>query len=38
MHQGGGTGQALLYDLHPYLWDIRNLLLAASAFVLWLGT
>ncbi|NWS03582.1 OGA GlcNAcase, partial [Motacilla alba] len=28
---------ALLYDLHPYLWDIRNLLLAASAFVLWLG-
>ncbi|XP_037992530.1 protein O-GlcNAcase-like isoform X2 [Motacilla alba alba] len=27
---------ALLYDLHPYLWDIRNLLLAASAFVLWL--
>ncbi|XP_042738879.1 protein O-GlcNAcase-like isoform X2 [Lagopus leucura] len=30
------AGQALLYDLHPYLWDIRNLLLAASAFVLWL--
>ncbi|XP_029862311.1 protein O-GlcNAcase-like isoform X3 [Aquila chrysaetos chrysaetos] len=30
------TGQALLYDLHPYLWDIRNMLLAASAFVLWL--
>ncbi|NWH80579.1 OGA GlcNAcase, partial [Piaya cayana] len=31
------TRQALLYDLHPYLWDIRNMLLAASAFVLWLG-
>lgn len=32
------AGRALLYDLHPYLWDIRNMLLAASAFVLWLGT
>ncbi|NXQ88530.1 OGA GlcNAcase, partial [Nyctibius grandis] len=32
-----GAGRALLYDLHPYLWDIRNVLLAASAFVLWLG-
>ncbi|NXX80067.1 OGA GlcNAcase, partial [Urocolius indicus] len=32
-----GAGRALLYDLHPYLWDIRNLLLAAGAFVLWLG-
>uniref|UniRef100_A0A8C3RAS4 GH84 domain-containing protein n=1 Tax=Cyanoderma ruficeps TaxID=181631 RepID=A0A8C3RAS4_9PASS len=31
------AGRALLYDLHPYLWDIRNLLLAASAFVVWLG-
>ncbi|NXG04644.1 OGA GlcNAcase, partial [Sakesphorus luctuosus] len=31
------ASRALLYDLHPYLWDIRNLLLAASAFVLWLG-
>ncbi|XP_040411829.1 protein O-GlcNAcase-like isoform X3 [Cygnus olor] len=30
------AGQALLYDLHPYLWDIRNMLLAASAFILWL--
>ncbi|XP_058660174.1 protein O-GlcNAcase-like [Ammospiza caudacuta] len=30
------AGRALLYDLHPYLWDIRNLLLAASAFILWL--
>ncbi|KAM9294998.1 protein O-GlcNAcase-like [Morus bassanus] len=30
------TGQALLYDLHPYLWDVRNMLLAASAFILWL--
>ncbi|XP_063191233.1 protein O-GlcNAcase-like isoform X3 [Chroicocephalus ridibundus] len=30
------AGRALLYDLHPYLWDIRNMLLAASAFVRWL--
>ncbi|XP_074760243.1 protein O-GlcNAcase-like isoform X6 [Athene noctua] len=30
------AGRALLYDLHPYLWDIRNMLLAASALVLWL--
>ncbi|NWI52260.1 OGA GlcNAcase, partial [Calyptomena viridis] len=28
------AGRALLYDLHPYLWDIRNMLLAASAFLL----
>ncbi|XP_069654532.1 protein O-GlcNAcase-like isoform X1 [Haliaeetus albicilla] len=35
-HFVSSTGQALLYDLHPYLWDIRNMLLAASAFVLWL--
>ncbi|NXD26990.1 OGA GlcNAcase, partial [Spelaeornis formosus] len=32
------AGRALLYDLHPYLWDIRNMLLAVCAFVLWLGT
>ncbi|NXP60069.1 OGA GlcNAcase, partial [Chloropsis cyanopogon] len=31
------AGRALLYELHPYLWDIRNMLLAAGAFVLWLG-
>lgn len=37
-HFVSSTGQALLYDLHPYLWDIRNMLLAASAFILWLGT
>ncbi|XP_065490483.1 protein O-GlcNAcase-like isoform X6 [Caloenas nicobarica] len=30
------ASRALLYDLHGYLWDIRNVLLAASAFVLWL--
>ncbi|XP_062430545.1 protein O-GlcNAcase-like [Rhea pennata] len=30
------AGRSLLYDLHPYLWDIRNVLLAASAFVQWL--
>ncbi|XP_030331419.1 protein O-GlcNAcase-like isoform X3 [Strigops habroptila] len=33
----GAAGRALLYDLHPYLWDIRNVLLAASAFIQWLG-
>uniref|UniRef100_A0A8B9FCC6 GH84 domain-containing protein n=1 Tax=Amazona collaria TaxID=241587 RepID=A0A8B9FCC6_9PSIT len=33
----GAAGRALLYDLHPYLWAIRNVLLAASAFVQWLG-
>ncbi|XP_065519717.1 protein O-GlcNAcase-like isoform X18 [Lathamus discolor] len=32
----GAAGRALLYDLHPYLWDVRNVLLAASAFVQWL--
>ncbi|XP_067153372.1 protein O-GlcNAcase-like [Apteryx mantelli] len=30
------AGRSLLYDLHPYLWDVRNVLLAASAFVRWL--
>ncbi|XP_067993622.1 protein O-GlcNAcase-like isoform X2 [Melanerpes formicivorus] len=35
-HFVSSAGRALLYDLHPYLWDIRNMLLAASAFVLWL--
>ncbi|KAK4818550.1 hypothetical protein QYF61_014686 [Mycteria americana] len=35
-HFVSSAGRALLYDLHPYLWDIRNILLAASAFVLWL--
>ncbi|KFV70656.1 Bifunctional protein NCOAT, partial [Dryobates pubescens] len=36
-HFVSSAGRALLYDLHPYLWDIRNMLLAASAFILWLG-
>ncbi|KAM6267727.1 protein O-GlcNAcase-like isoform 3-T3 [Spheniscus humboldti] len=35
-HFVSSASRALLYDLHPYLWDIRNMLLAASAFVLWL--
>ncbi|XP_030306582.1 protein O-GlcNAcase-like [Calypte anna] len=30
------AGRVLLYDLHPYLWSVRNILLAASAFILWL--
>ncbi|NXY79251.1 OGA GlcNAcase, partial [Glareola pratincola] len=36
-HFVSSAGRALLYDLHPYLWDIRNMLLAASAFIRWLG-
>uniref|UniRef100_UPI00398EFC71 protein O-GlcNAcase n=1 Tax=Pristiophorus japonicus TaxID=55135 RepID=UPI00398EFC71 len=28
--------RALVYDLYPYLWDIRNTLLVAKAFVMWL--
>uniref|UniRef100_A0A8C3U6J8 protein O-GlcNAcase n=1 Tax=Catharus ustulatus TaxID=91951 RepID=A0A8C3U6J8_CATUS len=28
------AGRALLYDLHPYLWDIRNMLLVKSGWQL----
>ncbi|KTG46319.1 hypothetical protein cypCar_00001323 [Cyprinus carpio] len=29
--------RALLYDLYPYVWDLRNTLLVAKAFICWLG-
>ncbi|TRY57464.1 hypothetical protein DNTS_014216 [Danionella cerebrum] len=29
--------RAVLYDLYPYIWDLRNTLLVAKAFVCWLG-
>uniref|UniRef100_A0A671P8G3 protein O-GlcNAcase n=1 Tax=Sinocyclocheilus anshuiensis TaxID=1608454 RepID=A0A671P8G3_9TELE len=29
--------RALLYDLYPYIWDLRNTLLVAKAFICWLG-
>ncbi|XP_041054003.1 protein O-GlcNAcase isoform X2 [Carcharodon carcharias] len=28
--------RAIVYDLYPYLWDIRNTLLVAKAFIMWL--
>ncbi|XP_028835141.1 protein O-GlcNAcase isoform X2 [Denticeps clupeoides] len=28
--------RAVLYDLYPYVWDLRNTLLVAKAFVIWL--
>uniref|UniRef100_A0A8C4RNF1 protein O-GlcNAcase n=1 Tax=Erpetoichthys calabaricus TaxID=27687 RepID=A0A8C4RNF1_ERPCA len=31
------TNRAFLYDLYPYVWDVRNTTLLAKAFVLWLG-
>ncbi|RXM93829.1 Protein O-GlcNAcase [Acipenser ruthenus] len=31
------SNRAVLYDLYPYLWDLRNTLLVAKAFVMWLG-
>ncbi|XP_078080593.1 protein O-GlcNAcase isoform X2 [Mustelus asterias] len=30
------SNRAIVYDLYPYLWDIRNTLLVAKAFVMWL--
>ncbi|XP_039607893.1 protein O-GlcNAcase isoform X1 [Polypterus senegalus] len=30
------TNQAFLYDIYPYVWDVRNTTLLAKAFVLWL--
>lgn len=29
--------RAVLYDLYPYIWDLRNTLLVAKAFICWLG-
>ncbi|XP_051894457.1 protein O-GlcNAcase isoform X2 [Pristis pectinata] len=30
------SNRAIVYDLYPYLWDIRNTLLVVKTFVLWL--
>ncbi|XP_043548266.1 protein O-GlcNAcase isoform X3 [Chiloscyllium plagiosum] len=30
------SNRAIVYDLYPYLWDIRNTLVVAKAFVMWL--
>ncbi|XP_058480952.1 protein O-GlcNAcase isoform X2 [Solea solea] len=32
----GGANRAVLYDLYPYVWDLRNMALVAKAFVYWL--
>ncbi|XP_067381199.1 protein O-GlcNAcase isoform X3 [Channa argus] len=32
----GGANRAVLYDLYPYVWDLRNTALAAKAFICWL--
>uniref|UniRef100_A0A8C9U1L0 Si:dkey-183c6.8 n=1 Tax=Scleropages formosus TaxID=113540 RepID=A0A8C9U1L0_SCLFO len=31
------VNRAFLYDLYPYVWDLRNTALVAKAFVTWLG-
>ncbi|XP_029463789.1 protein O-GlcNAcase-like [Rhinatrema bivittatum] len=31
------ANRALLYDLYPYITDIRNMVLVTSAFIRWLG-
>lgn len=33
----GGANRAVLYDLYPYVWDLRNMALVAKAFIGWLG-
>ncbi|XP_027034138.1 protein O-GlcNAcase isoform X1 [Tachysurus fulvidraco] len=30
------VNRAVLYDLYPYVWDLRNTLLVAKAFISWL--
>uniref|UniRef100_A0A672GU43 protein O-GlcNAcase n=1 Tax=Salarias fasciatus TaxID=181472 RepID=A0A672GU43_SALFA len=32
-----GANRAVLYDLYPYVWDLRNTALVAKAFICWLG-
>uniref|UniRef100_A0A8C7KPD7 protein O-GlcNAcase n=1 Tax=Oncorhynchus kisutch TaxID=8019 RepID=A0A8C7KPD7_ONCKI len=32
-----GVRKAVLYDLYPYVWDLRNTALVAKAFICWLG-
>ncbi|XP_041937485.1 protein O-GlcNAcase [Alosa sapidissima] len=38
LHEGvvNSVNRAVLYDLYPYVWDLRNTLLVARAFVSWL--
>uniref|UniRef100_A0A8B9RK53 protein O-GlcNAcase n=1 Tax=Astyanax mexicanus TaxID=7994 RepID=A0A8B9RK53_ASTMX len=31
------VNRAVLYDLYPYVWDLRNTMLVAKAFISWLG-
>ncbi|XP_035639891.1 protein O-GlcNAcase isoform X1 [Oncorhynchus keta] len=31
-----GVSKAVLYDLYPYVWDLRNTALVAKAFICWL--
>ncbi|XP_032400064.1 protein O-GlcNAcase isoform X1 [Etheostoma spectabile] len=31
-----GANRAVLYDLYPYVWDLRNTALVAKAFICWL--
>ncbi|KAL0969940.1 hypothetical protein UPYG_G00234850 [Umbra pygmaea] len=31
-----GVNRAVLYDLYPYVWDLRNTALVAKAFICWL--
>ena len=33
----GTANRAALYDLYPYVWDLRNTALLAKAFTYWLG-
>ncbi|XP_013874525.1 protein O-GlcNAcase isoform X2 [Austrofundulus limnaeus] len=32
----GGANRAVLYDLYPYVWDLRNTALVTKAFISWL--
>uniref|UniRef100_A0A4W5PA89 protein O-GlcNAcase n=1 Tax=Hucho hucho TaxID=62062 RepID=A0A4W5PA89_9TELE len=32
-----GVSKAVLYDLYPYVWDLRNTALVVKAFICWLG-
>lgn len=33
----GSANRAVLYDLYPYVWDLRNMALLSKAFICWLG-
>ncbi|XP_062849403.1 protein O-GlcNAcase [Trichomycterus rosablanca] len=38
LHGGvvNSVNRAMLYDIYPYVWDLRNTLLVAKAFISWL--